>query len=163
MDETTFVSREDTETMLREMEQGKVPVQEEEPEPEVDEEPLGAELLGLLYVGKLTRTFNFKGHDITIKTLKIGEELEASLLTREFEGTEEYLRAVATSLVAASIDTVDGKPLVESLGPSQDDLIQRKFDYVRSKWYWPTIRAVYDQYVELLQEQKEVLDEFEKK
>jgi hypothetical protein len=162
MDETTFVSREDTEKMLKDMQESDVPEPQLEEEQE-DEEPLGAELLGLLYVGKLTKTFNFKGHDITIKTLKIGEELEAALLTREFEGTEEYLRAVATSLVSASIESVDGKPLVDSLGPSQDDLIQRKFDYVRSKWYWPTIRAVYDQYVELLQEQKEVLDEFEKK
>lgn len=138
------------------------PVEVELPEPE-KEEPLGAEVLGLLYVGKLTKSFNYQGHDFVIKTLKMGEELEAGLITQEFENSSEYPRALATALVAASIESVDGLPIVTALGPSQDDLLQRKFDYVKEKWYWPTIRFVYDRYIELLQQQKEALDEFEKK
>lgn len=155
-----FASPEESEAWTKQL--LEEPVEIELPEPE-QEEPLGAGVLGLLYVGKLTKSFNYQGHDFVIKTLKIGEELEATLVTEEYQNSPDYARALATALVAASIETVDGKPLVAPLGPSEDDLLQRKFTYIREKWYWPTIDYIYDRYVELLQQQKEALDEFEKK
>ena len=141
------------------------PVEVELPDEPVvqEEESLGAGVLGLLFIGKLTKSFNYQGHDFVIKTLKMGEELEVALVTREFEQTIDYPRALATALVAASVETVDGKPIVTALGPSEDDLLQRKFEYIKDKWYWPTIGHVYEKYIELLQEQKEALDEFSKK
>lgn len=159
--EETFVSPEETEEWIEQLGEESFEV-DKEPEVE-DKSPLSAEVLGLLYLGKLTKSFNFKGHEFVIKTLKIGEELEIALLAREFEDTNDYLRALATATVAATIESVDGKPLVDALGPSKDDLLQRNFSYVKERWYWPTIAHVYDQYVDLLQEQKEALDEFEKK
>jgi len=138
------------------------PVEIELPE-EKPEEPLGAGVLGLLYLGKLTDSFDYQGHDFVIKTLKIGEELEAALITQEYMQTPDYERALATALVAASIETVDGKPLVTSLGPSEDNYLRHKFEYIKDRWYWTTIGFVYSKYIDLLQKQKEALDEFEKK
>ena len=138
------------------------PVEIELPE-EKPEEPLRTRILGLLYLNKLTDSFDYQGHDFVIKTLKIGEELEAALITQEYMQTPDYERALATALVAASIETVDGKPLVTSLGPSEDNYLRHKFEYIKDRWYWTTIGFVYSKYIDLLQKQKEALDEFEKK
>ncbi len=155
-----FASPEESEAWSKQL--LEEPVEIELPN-EVQEEPLGAGVLGLLYVGKLTKSFDYQGHDFVIKTLTMGEELQAALITRDFEDTVEYPRALATAIVGACIETVDGKPIVTELGPSEDDYLQRKYTFVKNKWYWPTINFVYDRYIELLQEQKEALDEFSKK
>src|SRR5687767_8220248 len=122
-------------------------------EPEQPEGPVSDEVLGLLHLGRLSSSMKIRGHDVRLKTLTMDEELEVGLLIQPFSNTEWQGRALATGLVAASIETVDGKPLVEALGPGEQTL-RRKFDYVRKNMYWPVILALYEEgYIPLVDRQ----------
>lgn len=133
-------------------------------EPEQPEEPVAEEVIGLLNLGKLTSEMKIRGHDVRFKTLTMDEELEVGLLIQPFGSTEWEGRALATGLVAASVESIDGKPLVDAgLGP-QDNTLRRKFDYVRKNMYWPVIRVLYEEgYIPLVERQVQALDEFRKK
>lgn len=132
-------------------------------EPEQPEEPVSQEVMGLLHLGQLSSDVKIRGHDVRLKTLTMDEELEVGLLIRQFSRTEWEGRALATGLVAASIETIDGKPLVEEMGPG-DATIRRKFDYVRKNMYWPVIRIIYEEgYIPLVDRQIAALEEFRKK
>lgn len=120
-----------------------------EPEPVEEEEKVDDQTFGLIYNGQLSEVVKVAGHDIRIRTLRIGEELEASLLANKWSDTGEAGRALATALVAACIVSVDGKPLLEGLGPHESTM-ESKFDYIRSNWYWVTIRTIYQEYDGLL-------------
>jgi len=131
--------------------------------PETDESIPSEKLVGLINIGRLTKDISLYGDDIRLRTLKIGEELEVGLLISKWTGTAEEGRAYAVAIVAASIETLNGKKLVSTLGPSQDDELRRKFDFVRTKWYWPAIQEIYENYVELQQEQLKALEELRSK
>lgn len=120
-------------------------------------------LVGLMNVGRLTKDIALYGEDLRLRTLKIGEELEVGLLINRWSGTPEEGRAYAVAIVAAAIETLNGRPLVQALGPSRDDELRRKFDYVRTKWYWPAIQEIYEQYVQLQAEQLRALEELRSK
>lgn len=128
----------------------------------VDDAP-SRPLLGLLNLGELQARINVHDHDVVLRTLKMDEELEIGLLVQRFQGTLEEGRALATALVAASIESIDGKPLTATLGP-QENSLQRKFDYVRTRMYWPIIRILYEEgYIPLIEQQVAALEEFRKK
>lgn len=134
----------------------------EEPEAEQTEPP-SQEIIALLNLGELEAKLNVRDHDIILRTLKMDEELEVGLLVQRYRDTLEEGRALATALVAASIKSIDGKPIVATLGP-EENLIRRKFDYVRTRMYWPAIRIIYEEgYLPLVEQQVKVLDEFRKK
>lgn len=128
------------------------------------EEPVSNDVLSLLNLGALKARISVRDHDIVIRTLKVDEELEIGLLIHKFMGTIEEGRALATAVVAASIETVDGSPLVDAgLGPAENTL-SRKFDYVRTKMYWPVIKIIYEEgYIPLVERQVQSVDEFRKK
>src|SRR4051812_13625737 len=119
---------------------------EQEPEPEIPERTFH-----LLHGGQLTDTFRLGEHEICIRTLKIGEEFEASDVVDQWKETDEAGRALVTALVAAAIVSIDGRPLVQGLGPG-DEGTQAKFDYIRKNWYWFTVRLVYEHYEALVQQ-----------
>ena len=124
----------------------------------VEEKPLDEETYGLIYRGFLTSEIKIGVHKIAIRTLRIGEELEAALLAAKYRESVEYPRALATAQVAACITSVDGKQLLEErLGP-QDEKLEAKFQYIQQNWYWPTIHAVHSEYMRLVQE---MLDKYE--
>lgn len=120
------------------------PVKVEEVKEEIDER-----LQSLIYRGDLKDSVKVGPHEVRIKTLKVGEELEAALVADPWKDTAEAWRAMATASVAASIISVDGNPLVEGLGP-KDETVEAKFDYIRKNWYWVSVKVVFDQYNELL-------------
>jgi hypothetical protein len=132
----------------------------DEPEEEGD---ISDAVTGLLFVGRLTKDVSVRGHTISLRTLLAGEELQVGLAIKQWADTPEEGRAYACAVVAAAVEAVDGKPLVASLGPNQEDLIQRKFRYVTSNWHYPVIAEIYKHYVALQREQAEALDEFSKK
>jgi hypothetical protein len=111
------------------------------------EEEISDESYGLIYRGYLTDDFSIGTHDIVIRTLKIGEELEAALVAAKYRDTIDYGRALATALVAAAIVTVDGQPLIqEGLGPNEN-MLESKFRYILRNWYWAsTIKQIHDRY-----------------
>jgi len=129
---------------------------------EAPSEPITPTLFGLIHVGHLTDTFEVFGSKVSIRTLKIGEELEAELLISKYRNTQEENRAYMTALVAACITSVDNQPLIQSLGPSGETL-ERKFAYISENWNWITIAAIYDHYRLLVNKVMESLDEVKKK
>jgi hypothetical protein len=132
----------------------------EEPE---DETPVSQEVVSLLNLGELTQEFDVRGHKIILRTLKVGEELEISTFIQPFIGTIDEGRALATASIAAAIVSYDGNPLVRAVGP-EENLLRKKFDFVREHMYWPVIRMIYEEcYSKLLDRQVEALREFQKK
>lgn len=130
-----------------------------DPIDEADEGLPSEALVGLMNIGRLTKDVTLYGDDIVLRTLKVGEELEIGLLIQKWTGTPEEGRAYAVATVAASIESLNGKRLVGQLGPSEVDELRRKFEYVRTKWYWPTIQLIYEEYITLQREQQLALDE----
>lgn len=131
-------------------------------EPEIIEEPMSDDTYGLLHVGYLSDTVKIGSHEIRIRTLRIGEELNAALLAVKFKDTVEEGRALATAIVAASIISVDNKPLLGlGLGPG-DDSIESKFDYILKNWYWESIRQIWDVYNDLIVRARDSADEIKK-
>lgn len=130
--------------------------------PKVEEESVSKEVIGLLYVGYLADTFDLFGSQISIRTLKIGEELEAELLVSKYRDTQEENRAYMTALVAACITSVNNAPLIQGLGPIGESL-ERKFVYITTNWHWITIAAIYDHYRILVETVMNSFDEVKKK
>jgi hypothetical protein len=135
-----------------------------------DEELLGVDvedvpsdaLLTLLHVGRLTKEVNSYGNTIVLRTLKSGEELELGVIIKKYADTPEEGRAFAVATVAASIESLNGKPLVNRLGPDDEDYLRRSFNIVR-KWYWPVIEGLYEECVLLRKDQVAALQELRSK
>lgn len=139
-------------------------------EPEVDEpfdeelNSLSEDAQGLLNLGYLTEEFSFAGNDIVLRTLYIGEELEVGLLTKQYKDSDVDSRAYTTALVAASLERVNGRPIVQRLGPSDKDYLQRKFEFVKTGYFWPVIREIFEQgLIPLFKRQAEAIDELRSK
>lgn len=117
---------------------------------------------GLLYLGKLERTFEYAGHWFRIKTLDTGEIINVGLLHAEHKDalTETKVWQVAT--LAASVLTVDGKALPLPLTMEANDTgLQSRFDVVK-RWFPPIIDAVYEEYLLLEAKAIDVLREMGK-
>lgn len=135
----------------------------EEPEAQEELEPISQDVVSLLNLGELTQEFEIRGHKIVLRTLKVGEELEISTFIQPFVGTIDEGRALATATVAAAIVSLDGNPLVREIGP-EENMLRRRFDFVRTKMYWPVIRMIYEEaYSPLLERQVKAIEEFQKK
>lgn len=116
----------------------------------------------LLYNGHLSSEVHIGDRVIRLRTLKIGEELEASLLAARWKDTADGNRALVAAYVAAAVTSVDGAPLTTPLGPNENEL-ETKFNFILNNWYWnPTITEVYAEYNNLLRRVNEV-DETVKK
>lgn len=130
---------------------------------EVDEDYPSDNLVGLINLGRLTKEVTVRGNRVRLRTLTIGEELEVGLLVQPYANTLVEGRAYACAVIAASVDSVNGKPLVTNFGPGEGDLLRRRFDHVRNNWYWPVIEELYEQFVTLQAEQFEALEELRSK
>ena len=121
---------------------------------------------GLLFLGYLTANVNVFGHNFVIKTLRRGERLACALLVKEYEESLGMGDALETAYVAASILSLDGRPLSAALGPEEErDPMQRiraNFERV-VKWYDPVIESVYIEYGNLLMRQAAAFGELELK
>lgn len=105
---------------------------------------------GLLYLGKLTRTFTWMGHQFVIRTLVTDEHLEIGLIVNQYAGSLGEPKAYQTACAAACVVSVDGKALpVPISNEKHDTLLQARFDYVRRHWYPLTIDAVYEEFLVL--------------
>lgn len=108
-------------------------------------------------VGHLSETFTYGGQEFVIRTLSIGEELEALRAVQKYENLQSAGgRVYATAMVAAAVQSFNGQPLVVPVSPKQD-IASLKLAKVL-EWFWPTIERLYYRYVELERQQKEVLD-----
>lgn len=107
----------------------------------------------LLTVGKLSATVVYAGHEFVIRTLTIGEELAIAELCRPYDDTIAQARALATATVAAALESVDGLPIMRSIGPDESMSIRQKFNFIKSRWYWNIVGHIYQEYLSILQQQ----------
>jgi len=142
-------------------------VPEPEPTSEDDAEfpsEVEEDVTGLMFLGALSSSFDLFGHHFTLKTLRAGEELICAQIVKEYEGTLAQGKAYAIAQVAAALVTVDGRPIVKSLGPD-DGLanMRQKFDFVRTRWYWPVIDMLYAHFSNLMMRQASAFEAYEGK
>lgn len=116
---------------------------------------------GLLFLGALSKTYSWLGHEFTIRTLTTEEVLAVALITAKYEGTLGAQRAYVTAVVAMATQTVDGEHL--PFPYKKDDLgnayAEGRFNYVKANWFPYTIDAIYNHYLELEGTVREVLAE----
>lgn len=124
-------------------------VTKERPEPVFNEPDIRADFETILEVGRLEETFEWGGHEFTIKTLPIGEILEIGLMTKQYQGTVSDMRAYTTAVVAAALIEVNGEPVAVPLDNQPYGEIRSRFQHIRKNWYPPIIDVIYDRYMAL--------------
>lgn len=114
---------------------------------------------GLLYLGALTDEFHWLGHTFVIRSLTVGETLEVGLIHRQYRNSLGDSRAYVTAMVAASILSVDGRPLPQPLTRDPSDTrLHSQFTYVKDNWYPWVVDKIYSRVVLLEQRVEGVLE-----
>jgi hypothetical protein len=121
---------------------------EEQVEPLEFDPKMAEDFEGLLFLGKLTRSFKFLGHQFVIKNMTTDDVLEVGLLQKPYRDSMGDLRAYQAALAAACVVSVDGQPLPLPLTNSPDDTaLPARFRYVRQNWYPVVLDRVYEEYL----------------
>lgn len=103
---------------------------------------------GLCFAGKVTDEFVYLSHRFRIRSLTVEELITIGLLHAKYQNTLADVKAYQALVVAACIETVDGRQLPIPIGPTED-LIEARFQYVQKSWYPFTIDEIYSKYVVL--------------
>ena len=119
---------------------------------------------GLLYLGALTRTFNWLGHTFVIRTLTQDEVLTTPILMKPWGGTIGEPKAYATAMAALCVVSVDDKTLPMPVGDGQGDYAwaHQRFSYAKANWFQFTIDKVYGEYLVLEAKAQAVIEAMEK-
>jgi hypothetical protein len=113
---------------------------------------------GLIYLGELSKEFEFCGHTFGLRTLRAQEEMAAAKAIESFRGTLREPQAFVSAQVGLALTSVDGaEDFCPQAGPNQTAFATARFNYISQNWYWPTIEFLYTCYAELLQKQIEAI------
>lgn len=129
--------------------------------------PLGAEVFpeewkepfeGLLYLGYLHKEVKkIPFHTFVVRTLTVNEKLEITLATKDYQDTVGYGRAYRAAVVAAGLESVDGRELIPSVKGT--NTFRQKFEYVINSWYDNVIDLLFAEIDELEGQVFKVLQE----
>lgn len=124
------------------------------------DERYAEEFNGLLYLGALSKTFEWVGHKFTIRTLTADEYLATGALTKAYAGTIAEARAYTVAVVALCLTSVDGQPLPTPVRTSANDYAWafQRFDYVKARYFDPTINVIYNEFLVLEYMANQVVD-----
>lgn len=114
---------------------------------------------GLTHLGYLEKTVEFCGHRFGIRTLYGNEDLLIGIITKEYVETMAQAKAWTIAHVALALTHVDGQK--DFCPPASYDELENargRFQYVASKWQYPTIDAVFKHFAVLVAEQAEAYD-----
>jgi hypothetical protein len=114
---------------------------------------------GLAYLGSLTESFSWLGHEFVIRTLGVDEQLAVAQVTAKYKDGGEQL-AYVTAVVALCVVTVDGEELPSPIGEDQQlaEWAHRRFAYVKANWFQATINEVFQHYLQLEDKVAQVID-----
>ena len=113
-------------------------------------------------VGHLTHTFQAFGHEFTIRTLTIDEEVSIGQLIKHLDGNITQDKALITGIVAASLVTIDGLPAFADPVIDNPSLnLREKYRQISEKWHWPIISKINEQYVVLQEKMYQTLEDIE--
>jgi hypothetical protein len=105
---------------------------------------------GLLLLGAISETVEFCGHEFTLRTIRIREELAAANAAKPYRESIKEAQAVMTAEIGMALEVVDGdESFCPQAGPSLDRFAEARFNYVSSNWYWPTIEFLYSEFAKL--------------
>lgn len=117
---------------------------------------------GLMWLGFLEDSVLVFGHEFVIRTLRVGEDLQVGLLTKEYADSMGIEQAIATATVALALKSIDGDPdFCPIASKNHSDYARQRFKYVQENWYMPVIVRVFDAYLELLAKQQDALERVE--
>jgi hypothetical protein len=121
--------------------------------PGIEEEELPAfddqyrqDFIGLNFVGKLSDDFEWMGHRFKIRTLMTDELIQIGMVHAKYQNTLSDVKAYQTLVVGACLEHVDGKQLPVPIAMDVD-LVEERFNYIRTHWYPWTIDAIYERYL----------------
>lgn len=119
---------------------------------------------GLIYLGALTRSFDWLGHRFVVRTVRTDDVLAVAKVIDPWRGTVGEAKAYAAAMAAICVVSVDGKELPIPVGDGQGEYAwaYQRFDYVKANWFAMTIDKVYSEYLVLEQRVNEVIDAMEK-
>ena len=100
---------------------------------------------GLLYVGRVTHSFNFGGHRITIATPEANDSLKAALLIKQYQETAGALRALTIAAIATCLVKVDGHVLPRGIMADGSDDLEARYNWV-SRLHTTVIDGIYREY-----------------
>lgn len=114
---------------------------------------------GLIWLGHLEGSFEFCGHHFLMRTLKADEELAASLVAKEYAETIGQGKAWAWANVALALVAIDGdSEFCPPIGPDKLAYAKARFQYVTSRWYWPTGQYLFKAYEQLYERQRAAIE-----
>lgn len=117
----------------------------------------------LSQLGYLSDLVSWCGHQFQIKTLNTKEEIAASKLVRQYDDTLAQYKATLTSIVAASLISINGIPFLPYLGDVEFEAhIEQRFNRV-TDWFWPAIDFLAKEQAKLTERATKELEELEKK
>lgn len=121
----------------------------EKPEPLPEFDPrVREDFEGLLYLGRLTDSFEAYGHQFVIRTLSTGEVLEIGLLHKPYKDSLAEVKAYQAALVAACVVSVDGKPMpLPVTNEPFDTALANRFEYVKRTWFPPLLDVIYERFL----------------
>jgi hypothetical protein len=119
---------------------------------------------GLLYLGALTKSFKWLGHNFVIRTLSQDEVLTAPILIKPWSGTIGEAKAYATATAAICVVSVDDKELPLPVGAGAGDYAWafQRFNYAKANWFQFTIDKIYGEYLVLENRASAVIEAMEK-
>jgi hypothetical protein len=129
----------------------------EEEELPVFDEQYRQVFIGLTFIGKLSNDFEWMGHRFKIRTLMTDELIQIGLAHAKFQNSLADVKAYQTLVVAACIETLDGQVLPVPI-TNDVDLVESRFNYIKTHWYPWTIDAVYEHYLLLEVQVQKVID-----
>jgi hypothetical protein len=110
---------------------------------------------GLLYIGKLQRSFRWLGHEFVIRTPKVSDLLEIGRLHKSYANTVADVKAYQALVIASSVVSIDGQPLPLPFSNEETGL-EAKFNYIQSHWYPWTLDKLYEEWRILDEETRQV-------
>lgn len=115
---------------------------------------------GLLYLGALSDTFTWLGHEFSIRTLRDGEKLAVAKIIRPYVETMGADRAYACAMVAMAVTGVDGSDLPIPIGETRkaEEWGHQRFQYVKDNWFSYTTDVVFNRYLILEDLARKVLE-----
>jgi hypothetical protein len=119
---------------------------------------------GLLYLGALSKSFEWLGHRFVIRTLNQDELLTVPLLIKQWQGTIGQPKAYTSAMAGLCVVSVDGRDLPIPVGAGEGDLAwaYQRFDYAKANWYQFTIDKIYSEYLVLESRAQAVIEAMEK-
>lgn len=125
--------------------------QEEETTTLSDEERL--QFKTLLTIGQTTKEVDVLGHPVVMRTMTVSDELMVGLETEKYRNTEAFARAYQSAVVAASVVSLDGKPVYTPLSSEESDseIFAKKLKKIHSL-YPIVVSEIYRHYMEVEKE-----------